>query len=608
MGTPDQLHTDLISSDEAGTLYGLFRRRVERSPEAVGYKQYDPQAGQWRDYTWSQMSERAARWRRALEQERLEPGDRVAILLRNSVEWVCCDQAAFSRGLVVVPLYTVDNPENIAYILGDSGSRLLLLESAEQWLALSPHRAAFPALESVVFLEQPPAAVEGIVFHPAGRWLPDQAGDPPAVELDADALASIVYTSGTTGRPKGVMLSHRNLLWDAEAVARSVSPYTEDLFLSFLPLSHAFERTVGYYVPMMGGSCVAYARSIKVLAEDLLTIRPTVLISVPRIYEKVYARVKNQLLEKGWPAQVLFDKAVALGWQRFQAGQGRGRVDIANTLLWPLLRRMVAEKITARLGGRIRLAVSGGAPLPENIARCFIGLGLPVLQGYGLTESAPVVSANRLEDNLPASVGPPLPGLEVQLGKQDELLVRSPGTMLGYWNRPQDSRAVIDDEGWLHTGDIAEISDGRITIRGRLKEIIVTDTGQKIPPADLEMVLCEDPLIEQAMVVGEGKPYVGALLVLDGQEWQKFAQSRALDADPAEVLRTPAAIGAMLDKVAGLLHAFPVYAQLHGLYLTFEPWTIENGLITPTMKLKRSLLERTFSAEIEALYEGHVTI
>ena len=607
MQASGKLTLDLISSAEALTLPGLFLRRCDKTPEAEAYRQYDPEAGAWQSYRWRELKALAGRWRAALARENLAPGERVAILLHNSVEWVCCDQAAQSLGLAVVPLYVTDNPENIAYILRDCDARLLLVRTSDEWQALAPLRARFPGLARVLCLERADTAVAGagIELSFVSDWLATEAEAMSAGEVDAHALATIIYTSGTTGRPKGVMLSHYNILCNVEAVLKIVPAYREDLFLSFLPLSHAFERTVGYYLPMMTGSTVAFARSAQELAQDLLAIRPTLLVSVPRIYDRAYARVQQGLEKKGFAARALFAWAEGLGWRRFEAAQGRGAAPgpLAN-LPGPLLRRLVADQILARFGGRLRLALSGGAPLSPRLAHCFIGLGMPLLQGYGLTEAAPIVSGNLTEDNVPDSVGVPLPGIEIKLAGQNELLLRSPSVMLGYWNRPQDTRDAIDGDGWLHTGDQARIVGDHLYITGRLKEILVTSTGEKVAPADLEMAITSDPLLAQAMVVGEGMPHLAALIVLDPDAWLGLAKTLRLDpGDPAS-LQAAALLQAVRDKIRGLLRSFPSHARVRETWLTLEPWTIENGLITPTLKLKRAEIEQRFAREIRELYAG----
>ena len=608
MEPADRLTQDIISREEAGTLPGLFQLRCERTPDRRAYRQYVPAKGAWQSYTWREMRALATRWQSALEREHLDPGERVALLLKNSVEWVCFDQAAQSLGLVVVPLYPTDSIDNLAYILGDCGARLLLVGEIGQWQALAPLQARFPQLARVL-CASPPATVtvgSGAAQSFLAEWLIETAAPVSAHAADPCALATIVYTSGTTGRPKGVMLSHRNILSNAQAVLKLVPGYREDLYLSFLPLSHSFERTVGYYLPIMTGSTVAFARSVPQLAEDLLAIRPTMLVSVPRIYERLYAKLQQGLQKKGAPAKTLFQWAEKVGSRRFEAAQHRGKKPgLLAEIMWPVLRRLVADKILGSVGGRLRIAMSGGAALSPRLFHCFVSLGLPLLQGYGLTEASPIVTANTLENNVPASVGIALPGVDIRLGDRDELLVRGPNVMLGYWNHPQETSAAIDVDGWLHTGDVARIEpDGHVFIVGRLKEILVMSTGEKVAPGDLELAITGDSLFEQAMVAGESKPYLIALVVLDAEGWGHFANSLGIDEADPKSLQAEAVTKAVRNRIGALLSGFPAYAQVRSVWLTLEPWTIEDGLITPTLKLRRPELERRFADDIRKLYAG----
>ena len=588
-----------ISSDTARTLPGLFARRVELTPDRIAYRQFEGQA--WRAYTWREVEHRVARWRAGLAGEGLVPGDLVAMSLPNGLDWVCFDLAALGLGLVTVPLYATDSPGNLTHILADSGARLLLLDSDARWGPLAALKSRLPRLQRVL-CQTVAAAADDPAVRRMDDWLPSD-GMPGHPADDPDGLATLVYTSGTTGPAKGVMLSHRNILSNAEAVIRHIPALPTDVFLSFLPLAHAFERTVGYYLPMMAGSCVTYARSLEQLREDLVTVRPTVLLSVPRVYDKIYAAIQAKLGEGGLKRR-LFDKAVAIGWQRFEAASGRGPAPgLLDRLLWPLLRHLAATPVLNRLGGRLRVAVSGGAPLSATVAHFFVGLGLPLTEGYGLTEAAPVVSNVAPEGFIPGWVGLPLPGVETRIGPKDELLVRGPNVMLGYWGQPEATAQVIDADGWLHTGDVVAERGGYIGIRGRLKEILVTSTGEKVPPADMEMALTMDPLLDQAMVVGEGRPYLAALLVLAPGPWQQLAGGLGLDPGDPRALADPRACEAVLARVADRLGAFPGHARVRALHLSLSPWTVENGLITPTMKLKRPELEARFATVIDALYE-----
>jgi long-chain acyl-CoA synthetase len=551
------------------------------------------------------MGQAVARWRAALAGEALAEGDRVAMLLRNCPEWVMFDQAAMSLGLVTVPLYTDDRADNAAYILQDAAVKVLLVQDANRWKRLAEAVGDAPWPLRVVLLDGGAEALRLAATDPrvvvADSWLPPAAPDVTSREADPNALATIVYTSGTTGRPKGVMLSHRNLLANAHGGVTVIDCFQEDVFLSFLPLSHALERTGGYYLPMMAGACVAFARSVAQLGEDMQTIRPTVMIAVPRVFERVYARIADQLAARPAPARWIFALAVAAGWRRFLRNQGRGGWH-PLLLLWPLLRRRVADQVMAKLGGRMRAAVSGGAPLPYGVAHTFIGLGLPLLQGYGLTETSPIIAVNPLQANIPESVGVPIRGMQVRIGADDELLVKGHNVMLGYWNNHAATARVLTHDGWLHTGDQARIADGHIFITGRLKDILVLSNGEKVPPADMEMALALDPLFEQAIVLGEGRSYLTALLVLNADLWTGLAQELGLDPESPKSLEDPHLLKEMLKRVRLTLKDFPGYAKIRRAALSLEPWTVENGLLTPTLKVKRNQVMAHHRAAIEEMY------
>jgi len=601
------LHENLISPEQAGTLDGLLVERVRRSPGREAYAYFDKDARHWQTYTWEAIAAQVSRWQTAMTAEQLVQGERVALQLRNCPEWVMFDQAALSLGLVTVPLYTDDRPDNIAYILEEAGVRLLLVQDAGRWRRLSEVIPADGALERVLLLDDSPLAREMAAqderVSVVCDWLPRESGELRVRKgADPHALASIVYTSGTTGRPKGVMLTHHNMLSVAHGGLTMLNVYEEDSFLSFLPLSHTLERTAGYYLPIMSGSKVSYARSVAQLAEDLKQVRPTILIAVPRIFERVYARIAEQMEKKGGAARMLFRSAVETGWCRFLYQQQRAGWS-PRFLMWPILDRLVAQKVLAKLGGRLRAAISGGAALNEEVARVFIGLGLPIAQGYGLTETAPVISVNPLEDNIPASVGKPLRKIQVCIGDDDELLVKGPGVMQGYWNNHKATAQVINADGWLHTGDQARIDDtGHIYITGRIKDILVLSNGEKISPGDMEMAIALDPLFEQVMVIGEARPYLTALIVLEADRWLGFAQDMGLDPLDRSTLNTDMVQRAVLRRVQQALKAFPGYAKIRRVHLTLEPWTIDNGLITPTLKVKRPKVLERYQEEIEVMY------
>ncbi len=595
-------NANIIKPEQAVTLHGLFLERVKRTPDALAYRYFDTRKEAWLDLTWAQMRGEVARWQAALLHENLAAGDRVAVMLRNCPQWVMFEQAAMSLGLVVVPLYVVDRPDNIAYIVNDAQAKVLLLEQDEQWQPLLAVTGQMACVQRFVSLGK--VAGGDPRLQCAADWLPAEAALQPERERGRDDLATIMYTSGTTGKPKGVMLSHYNIIYNAYFGLMTFSVSTDDCMLSFLPLSHAFERTAGYYMPMMAGFAVAYARSIPLLADDLKITRPTILVAVPRIYERIYNAIHAKLEEAPPLRHKLFTLAVDVGWDRFEYQQGRGSWTI-KLLLWPLLKRLVADKVMDRLGGRLRLSISGGAALPPKVSRLFIALGLPLVQGYGMTETSPVVSVNHIENNRPSTVGPPLEGIQVRIGEQSALLVKGPCNMLGYWNNPEATAAIMGKDGWINTGDTASIGpQGHITLTGRLKEIIVMSNGEKVPPGDMEAAIGRDRLFDQVMVHGEGHPALVVLAVVNPEQWQALAQQVGVRADMPESLHDTRIEHAVLGRIAGQIKEFPGFAKVRRALLLSEPWSIENGMLTPTLKIKRAQVVARFAKEIERLYQG----
>ena len=594
---------NVIPLQTAGTLYGLFRERIRRSADRAAYRQYDRDSQQWHDFSWADIGALTARMQAAMRRAGLQDGDRVAIMLRNSIEWVAWDQAALGLGLILVPLYTNDRADNVAYCIENSGCKLLLIDGGRQWRDLGPALQDINCLTTVVYQRE--LTGEG---DDSGRTLSlqDWLAPHPQAELcngpdDPHRCASIVYTSGTTGRPKGVMLSHMNMLWDAHAATRVLAPTLEDRFLSFLPMSHTLERTGGLYLPMLCGTPVSYARSVNQLADDFKTQQPTIVISVPRIFELIHSRIQEQIKKRAAPARFIFNLAVNAGWHHFE--HRNGRVGWHPLLLIrPFLQRNIGRALLDRFGGHIRVCVSGGAALSPEVSRLFLALGLPILQGYGLTEHSPVITVNPLEHNTPRSVGPPLPGVEARLGDADELQVRSPAVMLGYWQNPAATAELLDDDGWLATGDCARFDQGYIVITGRIKEILVLSNGEKVPPNDMELAVTVDPLFEQIMIVGEARPNLTAIIVLNRDYWKVLATKLKLDPDDPASLKHSTLKRQLKKQLGKLTRDFPGYAQIRDFILTLEPWTIENGLITATLKMRRKRIYERHRQEIEALY------
>jgi len=596
-----------MQNTDVNTLSALFRERVRLTPERIAYRYFEKQSNNWQTMTWQEVAQQVTRWQAALQKEGLQAGDKVAIMARNSPHWVIFDQAAMGLGLITVPLYADDSAENVAYILDHAEVKLLCIDTPQQWQRLYNARDKLTDfLQHIITLNQ-----VNIKKYPDDRimwlenWLPtnDENHGLQEKENAPDDLTTIVYTSGTTGRPKGVMLSHRNILSNAKFSADCVDFYDNDVFLSFLPLSHMLERTAGYYLPMLVGAKVAYARSIQQLASDLTTCQPTILISVPRIYEQVYNKIQIQLEKANDVKKLLFNLAVSIGWKNFEYQQKRRNWSF-SFLLHPLLHRLVAKSLLEKLGGHLRLAICGGAALPEHVGKLFVSLGLDLEQGYGLTEASPVIMVNRPQNNIPQSIGIPLPNIQAKLGNNDELLTKSECVMLGYWKNEAATQQMIDKNGWLHTGDKAEVDDlGHWYITGRIKDIIVMGNGEKVPPADMEMAILSDPLFEQVMLVGEGRPYLAALVVLNETQWQAFANKLNLASDN-NALQDKTIQRTLLKRIGEKVKDFPSYAQIRRVHATLDTWSVDNGLLTPTLKVKRAIVTKQFADEIEKMYEG----
>ena len=534
------------------------------TPDRALYRHFDGE--RWTDIAVGELARLIGRWQAALRILGLRAGDHIAVCLRNGIHWVGVDLAALGLGIVVVPVYVDDNPDNVAWCVADAESKLLVVETSKMAEALRRTGAALPPL----YVLRPDA---GEASPSVASVLPDSGELPTFLALPDNALATICYTSGTSGRPKGVMLSHGNIIANVRSCRETGMARPTDVFLSILPMSHMFERTGGYYLPLSLGAKVVYARGTAQIAEDLASQAPTVMFAVPRVFERFKSRI-DQTLSGSALKRWLFRQCTERGWRHEQR-----RGSPLDALAVRVLRPLIGRPILARLGGRLRLTVVGGAALDPDIAHAFIGLGLPMLQGYGMTEASPVVSVNRDDDNDPDSVGAPLPGVEVRIGEGSELLVRGGNVMQGYWRNEEATHAAVDAEGWLHTGDIAEIRDNRIYIRGRLKDILVMSNGEKLPPQDAEFALLHEPLFEQVMLVGEGRPFLTLLAVTQQSD---------------EAL--------LIERANARLKSFPRWVRVRRVIATREPWSIENGLLTPTLKLKRPLVFARFKDAIETLY------
>jgi len=545
--------------------------------------------GQWQSWPRIRVQQAVLRVAAWLEGQGVRPGHRVGVLGHNCAEWLIADYAILRIGAVTVPAYFTDALEAVRYVFDDAECSVILVEEGAQKAKLDGYdKPMLPfhgenSLASIAVDEN----WDGCLQAPCPQ---------------RDDLATLIYTSGTTGNPKGVMLTHGNMLSDVWAGLGGVPISESDLFLSFLPVSHAFERTVGHFLPMACGSEIAYAEDVTTLMRDMPEVQPTVMISVPRLYEKIYAGVHAKM-ETSKLKQMLFQQAQSLGLQRFALRQQGQDLTGMKAKLWHVLDKVVNAKLREKMGGNLRLFISGGAALSPRIANFLLAADITVLPGYGLSETSPVLTVNVIDKIKPASVGPALPGVTLKLADDGELLVKGDMVMQGYWKQHDATAEVLPQNGWLHTGDIAEIDeDGYVFIVERKKELMILSSGENVPPALVEQHITHDSCVDQAMVVGEGKPWLGALLVVNEERLRLCFEREKMGKLPEKWHGHERVIAWLSKRLKKELHDLASYMQVRKLILVQEVWTQESGCLTPTLKLKRRKIRALHADEIESFY------
>ena len=531
--------------------------------------------GRWESISMHSALARAEALSAALRAKGVIPGDRVAILSESRLEWVIADMAILCMGAVTVPIYPSLPANQVAPLLADAGCVAVFVSNREQKAKVEASRAVTPSLKSVWCFEEdaPP--------WPSG---PGAQGSDPKVQprIGPDTLASIIYTSGTTGTPKGVMLTHGNLTSEAVLALKAMSILASDTYLSFLPLSHVFERCSGLYTMLLAGATIAYAESPERMAANLLEIRPTILLAVPRFYEKLLARAVEVSEAMGFPRANLsrWGRKVAMEWAELR--DAKRPVPPLLAIQHAVAGFLVYARLRSRLGGRVRLQVSGGAALHREIGLFFYGAGMPIFQGYGLTETSSGVSVNRFESFRIGTVGPLFDRAEVKIADDGEILVRGPMVTKGYWNRPQETADAIKD-GWFYTGDIGALDpDGHLRITDRKKDLIATSGGKKVPPQMIEDALKSSPKILEALVLGEGRKYIAALIV------------------PASGV-TREEVSAEVERVNSGLAQFEKVKKFE---LIPDDLSVENGALTPSLKIKRKVVADRHQDLIARLFDG----
>jgi long-chain acyl-CoA synthetase len=591
----------------SGTLARLFLDAVERFGDQPAFRFFPGPGPATEDVSYREALTRARAAARGLAALGIEPGDRVALLSENRPEWALADYACLLSGIVDVPVYSTLIAEQVAYVLADSGARLVFASTREEVAkALEAARLAERDLRIVAF-DAPAAGAEGVISWDEllARGRASDATEAPedfarrARAIAPDDLATILYTSGTTGDPKGVMLTHDNLHSNVWASSHVLPIGPDDVTVSFLPLSHVFQRMVDYLL-LWKGCTIAYAHHIRTVADDLKIVRPTVVVSVPRLYEKIYARVMD---ERGIRARIVA-WATRVGARWAEARLAGREPTAAVRLQYALADRVVFRKIRDGVGGRLRFFVSGGAPLSPEIALFLYSAGLVILEGYGLTETSPVTNVNPPDALRIGTVGPPVPGTEVRIAEDGEIQVRGPQVMKGYYQRPEDTAEVIDEEGWFSTGDVGEITDeGYLRITDRKKDIIVTAGGKNIAPQPIENRLKSNPYVEQVVMVGDRRRFAALLVVPDFGALEGWARERGLSVDGRDALvRDPAVQELMETEVMEHLGPLSGFERPKKLALLTREFTIADGTLTPTQKVKRRVVQERFQHLIDRFY------
>ena len=535
-------------------------------------------------------------------------GDKLAILSENSPDWIICDYANLCLGGITVPIYPTLVPEHIAYIIQDSDSKIVICSTPYLLEKVLSVKNKIPGVKSIILMNgTPPKEVLSLQNL---REQGDQAmqKDPDFFEKTASAikpedLASIIYTSGTTGLPKGVMLSHGNFTSNVSALASIIPFGVEDTALSFLPLSHVLER-LGTFAFLSRGVTMAYAESIETVAENLMEVRPTIMISVPRLFDKIYARVMDNVLSSSSLKRKIFFWALKVGKKEAALRQNKKKVPADLRFRRNLAHKLVFAKITARTGGRISFFVSGGAPLSKDVAEFFGAMGLIILEGYGLTETSPVLAVNTFDHIKLGTVGKPIPGVEIRIEEDGEILAQGPNIMQGYYKKPEETAETIK-EGWLYTGDIGYLDeDGFLVITDRKKDVIVTTGGKNVAPQPIENMLKTSPYIANPMVVGTRRNFISALIVPEFDKLEEYARDNQISFhNRKELVENKAVIDFMMGEIHKATSSLAPYETIKKIILLDRDFDIESGEMTPTLKVKRDFIEKEFKEQIDTLYQ-----
>jgi long-chain acyl-CoA synthetase len=595
------------------TLNELFFHAMEthRRPDVLRYKS----GGSWQSVSWEQMLERTRDLALGLHVLGVDRGDRVVLLSENRVEWFLIDKALHLLGAATVPIYSTLTAPQVSFIIRNSEAEVVIVSSEEQAAKVAQIRSELGLVEHVILIDAPGASgLDGIRLHDVSARGADKARAEPelhrrlAAEVTPEDLASIIYTSGTTGDPKGVMLTHRNFLTNVEASLQVLPIGRSDVALSVLPYSHVFERMVAHYLYPLAGTSIAIAESADAVVENMAEIRPTVMTFVPRFYEKMYARVQETVAQGSALRRRIFSWAVSVGREHGRYRLENRKAPFLLELKYKLATALAFKKLHRRVGGRLRFFISGGAPLSRKIAEFFWAAGITILEGYGLTETSPVIAVNRPGRIKFGTVGPLIPGVEVKIAPDEEILARGPNIMKGYYKDDAATRQVIDSEGWFHTGDVGFVdADGFLAITDRKKDLIVTAGGKKIAPQPIENLLKTNPYISEVVLIGNRRRFPAALIVPDFEKLQDWSRSNGIKTfNRQEAIHNPKVIAFIQAQVDAMTSHLAQFEKIKKVGLLPKAFTLESGELTPTLKVKRNVIEEQYREEIDRLYDENL--
>jgi len=591
--------------DRVATLSQSFEAQAQKYGARAFLK--DKRDKVWTDHSWTEVSEAAGRLRAGLLGLGVRPGDRVAILSDNCPEWIVVDQAVLGLGAIVVPLYTTSGVEETAHVISDSGTKVVAANGSEMVKKILGVSASIPDVTAIVAMQSGAESTLAANGTPAVMSAASLSAEAPAaiVEGSSDDLATIIYTSGTTGTSKGVMLSHGNLLANAEDSLAALALDHTDMTLSHLPIAHSFERTAGYYTVALAGGTIAFAEGLGQIASNLTEVQPTVVLTVPRLLEVIHSRVMRTVETSPPIRQRLFKMALNAGEQAAEY-RNRGKpLPPMLALSMAVYRRLVFARVRAIFGSRIRYLISGGAPLPTEINRFLSAAEVPIVEGYGLTEAAPVVAVNLHNGRTRiGTVGLPLKRIQVDTAPDGELLLRGPNIMKGYYKLEAETKEAIDENGLLHTGDIAKIDvEGYISITDRKKEIIVLSGGKNISPAYVESKLTGDKFISQACVIGDRRKHLAALVVPDYENLVDFLKENNLDPKNADALAKSKELKTFVQgRIREINKQLSDVEAVSTFTVVPQPFTQENGELTPSLKIRRKVVQAHFKDQIDSMY------